>query len=514
MIGLIAKINSMGLSGIQGYLIQAETDVSPGIPAWEIVGIPDIAVRESKERIRTALKHAGFQIPGKRIVVNLAPAGIKKEGAYLDLPIAMGILISSGQLQAGEEQNRAFFGELSLDGKLRPVNGALPMAITAYQNGIRKIYLPKDNAPEAAVVSGVEVYGIETLAELVRHLTGEETQKPCVVDTEDIFKRAAESNLDFSEVKGQKNAKRALEVAAAGGHNLLLIGPPGSGKTMLAQRIPTILPDLSFEEALEITKVHSIAGKMKKNQPMVLNRPFRSPHHTVSAVGLTGGGQSPKPGEVSLAHHGVLFLDELPEFRKDALEILRQPLEDGTVSITRASGTYTFPCNIMLVASMNPCPCGYYGDKTHDCGCSPTQIKKYLGKVSGPLLDRIDLHVEVSAVPYEELEKRKEKAESSAEIKERVNRARETQTKRYKGTGIYSNSQLTAGMIDEICPLGKEASELLRQAYDNLGLSARAHNRILKVARTIADLEGCRDIEAVHLAEAIQYRSLDRKFWA
>lgn len=511
---MIAKINSVGLSGIQGYLVQAETDVSPGIPAWEIVGLPDVAVRESKERIRTAVKHGGFMIPGKRIVVNLAPAGVKKEGAYLDLPIALGMLISSEQLSVSDTEHKAFFGELSLDGRLRPVNGALPMAITAYQNGIKQIFLPAENAAEAAVVSGIEVYGVSSLGELAAHLSGEAYIKPCRIDIDKLFAEGENTGLDFSDVKGQKNAKRALEVAAAGGHNLLLIGPPGSGKTMLAQRIPSILPDMSFDEALEVTKVHSIAGKLKKNQSMVLTRPFRSPHHTVSAVGLTGGGASPKPGEISLAHHGVLFLDELPEFRKDALEILRQPLEDGTVSITRASGTYAYPCNIMLVASMNPCPCGYYGDKVHMCGCSPAKIKKYLGKVSGPLLDRIDLHIEVSAVPYEELEQKGETAESSAVIKERVNRARAVQLKRYRGRGVYSNSQLNARMTEEFCKMTPEASELLRQAFDSLGLSARAHNRILKVARTIADLDGSDLIADRHLAEAIQYRSLDRKFWS
>ncbi len=510
---MIAKINSVGLTGMDGFCIGVEADISNGVPVWDVVGMPDTAVRESKERIRSALKNSGFTVPGKRILINLAPADVKKEGACLDLPIAIGILCGSEQLFVPDLKDTCFFGELSLDGSLRGVKGALPMAITAYQSGIRKLYLPKQNACEAAVVEGLEVYGVESMSALVAHFTGEDVIKPTAVNTKALFDRAEENIPDFADVKGQESAKRALEIAAAGGHNILMIGPPGSGKTMLAQRIPSILPPMTFDEALDVTKVHSIAGRIPKGVPMVTSRPFRSPHHTVSAVGLTGGGAgTPKPGEISLAHHGILFLDELPEFRKDALEVMRQPLEDGTVTITRAGGTFSYPCNIMLVASMNPCPCGYYGDKKHDCSCSPQKISSYLSKVSGPLLDRIDLHIEVPAVDYDALGS-KSRAERSADIKRRVDAAREIQLKRYKGTGIYSNSSLTSAMIDEVCALDTDGAEMLKNAFEVLGLSARAHNRILKVARTIADLAASDRITKEHIAEAIRYRSLDRKFW-
>lgn len=511
---MITKINSVGLNGIDGYCVRVETDISNGIPAWDVVGIPDMAVKESKERIKSALKNSGLMIPGKKILVNLAPADIRKEGTCLDLPIAIGILTASEQLFIQNLESVFFLGELSLDGCLRDVRGALPMAITAYQSGAKQIFLPKQNAKEAAVVDGLEVYGVDSIADIIRHFTGEAALPRTTVDTDGLFSAGADSALDFSDVKGQDSAKRALEIAAAGSHNILMIGPPGSGKTMLAQRIPSILPSMTFEESLEVTKVHSIAGHLPRNLPMVVNRPFRSPHHTVSAVGLTGGGTGvPKPGEISLAHHGILFLDELPEFRKDALEVMRQPLEDGTVTITRAGGTFSYPCNIMLVASMNPCPCGYYGDKKHDCTCTPQRIQKYLAKVSGPLLDRIDLHIEVPAVDYEDLGKRST-AEKSADIKRRVDKAREIQTKRYRGCGIYSNSRLTAAMIDEFCVLDDDSRELLKGAFEALGLSARAHSRILKVSRTIADLGGREKIAKQDIAEAIRYRSLDRKFWA
>lgn len=508
---MISQVKSMALLGIDGFVVEVEADISSGLPAFDIVGLPDAAVKESKERIRAAIKNTGLAMPSKRITLNLAPADVKKEGTHFDLALAVGILVASKQMSQPKD-DVAFIGELSLNGDLRRVNGVLPMVISAYQKSIKEVYLPLENAREAAVIEGLTVYGVASLKALAQHLTGEKKIEPFKEDYSQYCGLANDYGCDFKEVKGQAFVKRALEIAAAGGHNVLMIGPPGSGKTMIAQRIPTILPDMSFEEALEVTKVHSLAGFVSEKDPILRTRPFRHPHHTISSVGLSGGGSNPRPGEISLSHNGVLFLDELPEFRRDALEAMRQPLEDGTVTITRASGTVTYPSNIMLVASMNPCPCGFYGDSSRECTCSQTQIMKYMHKISGPLLDRIDIHIEVPAVKYDELEA-KEYGESSAQIKERVDKAREIQFRRNRDGGVFSNSRLTPSMMEEFCVLDADASALLKDAYESLGLSARAHNRILKVARTIADLAGEEKIGIEHIAEAIQYRALDKKFF-
>ena len=508
----LAKVLSLGINGIDGYVVTVETDLSNGLPAFDIVGLPDASVKESKERVKAAIKNSNYPVPAKRITVNLAPADRKKEGAAYDLPITVAILAASEQLPADSTEGCAFLGELSLDGELRGIHGVLPMVIAARDNGIKTVFLPAENANEAAVVNDIKIIGANNISEIVNHLKGVKPLEPTFIDIESVFANKWSYPVDFADVKGQQSVKRAIEVAVAGGHNIILIGSPGTGKSMLAQRIPTILPALTFEEALETTKVHSIAGVLEPGTSLVTTRPFRSPHHTVSPVGLIGGGSNPKPGEVSIAHNGVLFLDELPEFQRLAIEVLRQPLEDGVVNITRANTSCTYPSNILLAASMNPCKCGYYGDPKHECTCTPPQIQKYMSKISGPMLDRIDIHVEVPSVSYSDLSSDSTE-ESSAEIKKRVEKARLVQHERYKEEGIYTNSQLSSSMIRKYCRISPEIKEVLRGAFDNLGLSARAHDRILKVARTIADLEGVEEITVNHIAEAIQYRSLDRKFW-